>query len=390
MKRLCAITLALSVLASSGAAFGQARTDQINSLLAYIPATFLQPRTSVEIYFHDLAAARQAVARTPAALLQAMLGDRLLIQAYQRLTGLGGDFGGAVNAGLRGEWTSRVGFGPDRITAMLHLYELPARVLVLRLADALDLIAAKQTLTANGYEARQVDAWSAFWRGEDMAIDPAAGDPADPFSGQLGRSVRIASDGSVLLYAPAWGAVEAIAEWTETTLADLSSVQILLEALDDERWGAASLVQAMIWPVPWPAIDPSANLTSGDAVSELPDVGLPSWQLGILADLSTGDTDYTVVALVYDDRATAEALIEPLLAAWQGGRSSARDITFAELTGGTAQTYVVGDGPAALVLSIEQPMTDDEDNGRNLAYHALLSGYMMGDLSFLGAQSTPQ
>ncbi|MEO1226015.1 MAG: hypothetical protein AAFX92_17485 [Pseudomonadota bacterium] len=354
--------------------------------MAYIPATALTPNPSLEIYFQDVAAAQRAVARSPAVLAQDPLSGRPLARAYRRLYGLGGDVGEAVPAGLQGEWESRVGFGPDRISAMLHHYQLPAQMVVLQLAAARDLIAAKQALMDSGYEARQLDAWSALGRGEDMAIDLEARDPANPFGGQLGRSARIASDGSVLLYAPAWGPVEAVAEWNGATLADLPNVEVLLEMLDDQQWGDASLVQAMLWPVPWPAFDPTASVIAGDDVSELPDVGLPPWQLGILADLSTGERDYTLVGLVYPDRAAAEGLVRPLLDAWQGQRSSMTDETFAELTGGTAETYVVGDSPAALVLAIESPIDEMDVALRNLAHHALVTGYMMRDLSFLGVQ----
>lgn len=354
--------------------------------MAYLPATVLTPSPSLEIFFHDVAAAQRAVARSPAALAQDPLSGQPLARAYRRLYGLGGDVGEAIPAGLQGEWESRVGFGPDRISAMLHLYQLPAQIIVLQLAAAHDLIAVKQALINDGYEARQLDAWSALSRGEDMAIDLAARDPASPFGGQLGRSARIASDGSVLLYAPAWGPVEAVAEWSGATLADLPNVAILLEVLDDQRWGDASLVQAMLWPVPWPAFDPTAGVIAGDDVSVPPDVGLPPWQLGVLADLSTGETDYTVVGLVYPDRATAEAAALPLLDAWRGQRSSVTDETFAELTGGMAETYVVGDTPAALVLAIESPIDQMDVALRNVAHHALMTGYMMRDLSFLGVQ----
>jgi len=386
MTRPRAVVLVLLVLLWSGATAAQPRTDQIAGLMAYIPATVLTPSPSLEIYFHDVAAAERAVARSPAALAQDLLSGAPLARAYRRLYGLGGDVGEAVPAGLRGEWESRVGFGPDRISAMLHLYQLPAQMVVLQLAAAQDLIAAKQALMDGGYEARQLDAWSALWRGEDMAIDLEARDPANPFGGQLGRSARLASDGSALLYAPAWGPVEAVAEWTGATLADLPNVEILLEVLDDQRWGNASLVQAMFWPVPWPAFDPTASVIARDDVSELPDAGLPPWQLGVLADLSTRETDYTVVGLVYSDRATAEALVQPLLDAWQGQRSSVTDETFAELAGGMAETYVVGDSPAALVLTIESPIDEMDVALRNRAHHAFMTGYMRGDLSFLGVQ----
>ncbi|MEM7442076.1 MAG: hypothetical protein AAF414_01975 [Pseudomonadota bacterium] len=386
MTRQRALVLILLVLLWSGTAAAQARTDQIASLMAYIPATALTPTPSLEIYFHDLVAAQRATARSPEALAQDPLSGRPLARAYRRLYGLGGDIGEAVPAGLQGEWESRVGFGPDRIAAMLHLYQLPSQLVLLRLADFQDLIAAKQALMVGGYEAMQLGTWSALSRGEDMAIDLDARDPANPFGGQLGRSARIASDGSVLLYAPAWGPVEAVAESTGETLADVPNVQVLLEVLDDQRWADASLIQAMLWPVPWPAFDPTANVIAGNAVTELPDIGLPPWQLGALADLSTGETDYTVVGLVYPDRATAEALALPLLNAWQEQRSGMTDETFAELTGGTAQTYVVGDRPAALVLAIERPVDDMDAAVRNLAHNALMTGYMMRDLSFLGVR----
>ncbi len=55
-------------------------------------------------------------------------------------------------------------------------------------------------------------------------------------------------------------------------------------------------------------------------------------------------------------------------------------------TGRAAETYAVGDSPAALVLAIERPIDELEVTPRNRAHHALMTGYLMRDLSFLGVQ----
>lgn len=384
MRSVTAFVLLLVLLLSSSWAHAQDRADRLAELMAYVPASLLRPEPGLGVYFHDIGAARIAVSRTPTAMLDAALSDRMLMSAFLRFATMPGDMAGSVALGVGGEWQSRVGFGPDRIAAMLTVEDLPTQLTLLQMRDSADLTAAKRALLALGYESLQMGEWTAVWQGEDFAMDLSQRDSANPFGGRLGRSARIATDESVLAYSPSWAPIEAVVDGPNPSLSDLPTIAGLLDALNDPRFGDAFVVQATVLPVPWPSFDPSGDTRLDGVPAQDPTVGLPPWQIGMLADLSTGAVDYAIAAIVYSDRATAESVAEPLLTSWRDQRSHDADATFAELTGGTAETYIVGDGPSVLVLVIERSMVDDEDTQRNLAYHALMNAYFRGDLSILG------
>lgn len=372
-----------SLIFSAGGVGAQERTDRMARLMAYLPATMLQPEVGLSIRYHDVDAARNAIDRPNLPTGEPTVNDQMSWTAYLRLSDLPADITDSVVYGFRGEWDNLVGFRPGDITAMLSVENPPTLLTLMELSEDVELIAVMQALVANGYEAEQADAWSTWWRGEDFTLDPERIDWANPFGGALGRSARIATDGSVLAYAPAWPVVRSLIAGAEPRLDQVPAVAALLEALDDPRFGTAELVQATLLPVPWPAVSPAAAPSSGDTDS---DVGLPPWRLGILADLSSGEIDHAVAALVYDDRDKANGLAGPLLDAWHTQHSSVVDRTFADLAGGTADTYVVGDGPAVLVLSIARPMGQGDYVPRNLAYHFLTSAHRNADLSILGVR----
>ncbi|MEO1223597.1 MAG: hypothetical protein AAFX92_05170 [Pseudomonadota bacterium] len=348
----------------------------MTSLMAYVPAGWLTDSGAL-VSFSDVEASTAATVRSPAGLLAGLMGRNNPMAPLHRLRTIPYYFASPAQLGMRGGWQERVGFEPGQISALLSaewLGEGVNQVIVLDLSDDADHNAIGQTLLANDYQARTVGDWSAWWRGEDYDIDRDARDPESPFGGGIGQSSRVVSDGERLVHAAAWSPIEEMAGPPATTLRDLPEMAVIVAALDDPRFGDAGLVQAMVMP--------QAPQTDDAAAEPV----LPPWRLGMLADLSTGPVDHGVAVVVYDDRATAEGLADPLLNAWQAMRSTEHDATFAELAGGEAEAFVVGDGPAALVLAIERPMDGDEQQASNLVFQALYEGYITDDLGPLATR----
>jgi len=376
MKKLTVVLAMVIVCGMSASASAQQRTDRMTSLMAYVPAGWLTESGAL-IGFSDVEASTAATVRSPAGLLAGLMGRSNPMAPLQRLRTVPYFLASAAQSGMRGGWQERVGFEPGQISALLSaewLGEGVNQVMVLDLSDDADHNAIGQTLLANDYQAQTVGDWSAWWRGEDYEIDRDARDPVSPFGAGIGQSSRVASDGQSLVHAAAWSPIEEMAEPPGTTLRDLPEMAVIVAALDDPRFGDAGLVQAMLLPQA-----PQADNAATEPV-------LPPWRLGVLADLSTGPVDYGVAAVVYDDRATAEGLVDSLLNAWQAMRSTEHDATFAELAGGEAEAFVVGDGPAALVLAIERPMDGEEQEASNLVFLALYGGYIANDLGPLATR----
>lgn len=375
MKKLV-VTLAMVIVCGMSASVSaQNRTDRMTSLMALVPAGWLTDSGAL-IGFSDVEASTAATVRSPAGLLAGLMGASNPTAPLQRLRTIPFSLTSAVQMGARGGWQERVGFEPDQISALLTaewVGDGVNQVMILDLTDAADHNAIGQALLANDYQARTVGDWSAWWRGEDYDID-RDGDPVSPFGGGMGQSSRVASDGESLAHAAAWSPIEDMAGPPDTTVRDLPEMAALAAALNDSRFGDAGLVQAMVMPRA-----PQADDAAAEPV-------LPPWRLGMLADLSTGPVDYGVAVVVYDDRATADSLTDPLLNAWQAMRSTEHDATFAALTGGEAEAFVVGDGPAALVLAIERPMDGEQQEAGNLVFQALFEGYITDDLGPLASR----
>ena len=376
MKKLAVALAMVIVCGMSASASAQQRTDRMTSLMALVPAVWLTDSGAL-IGFSDVEASTAATVRSPAGLLAGLMGRNNPMAPLQRLRAVPYSLASAAQLGMRGGWQERVGFEPDQISALLSaewLGEGVNEVMVFDLADGADHDSIGQALLANDYQTRTVGDWSAWWRGEDYVIDRDARDPVSPFGAGMGQSSRVASNGERLVHAAAWSPIEEMAGPPDATLQDLPEMTAIASALNDPRFGDAGLVQAMVMPQA-----PQADDAAAEPV-------LPPWRLGMLADLSSGPVDYGVAVVVYDDRATAEGLAGPLLSAWQAMRSTEHDATFAELAGGEADAFVVGDGPAALVLAIERPMDGEEQEASNLVFQVLYEGYITNDLGPLASR----
>ncbi len=372
MKRLVAALATVIICGVSLSASAQLRTDRMTDLMAHVPANWVTD-SGAFIGFSDAEASLAATVRSPAGLLAGMFGGGNPTAPYLRLVTVPWSITSAVPAGINGEWQTRVGFEPAEIAALLSAQWSRNEVILFEFADDTDHNTIGQALLANDYQASSLGDWSTWWRGEDYAIDGDVRDPANPFGGDMGRSSRVASNGEVLVSAPGWPPIQEVAGPPNTTIVDLPEIASITAALNDPRFGDARLVQAMVLPQ-----TPTVEDGSLDPV-------LPPWRFGMLADLSSGLVDYGVAVIVFDDPATAEGLTDPLLNAWQTMRSVEHNVTFSELTGGDAAVFVVGEGPAALVLAIERPM-EGEQEYRNLVFQSLYEAYITNDLSLLATE----
>jgi hypothetical protein len=291
--------------------------------------------------------------------------------------------GGPLSEAPQGQdWRGRVGFARGEMVAGLVAGEAEDRGLVLMLSP--DVMAAVgPALLADGYLVREGEALPVYWRGEaDLAVDRAYRNPDDPFAFPLPRSSRIALEGDLLFQSSSWPGLEAMLAAPEPG-AVLKTFGTVLAAPD---WGARQLVQAVVFSDPM-RFAPPFRLGEGLTPQDAPPGGVPYWSNLMLADLSDGASDQSLIVIVYAAHSDAEAAA----AAMQDGLAGLVLPTFGDKTLGDligpGRSMVLGNGPYAAVYVVETvPDVRTPRMVRNRGFHMLLNAAVSGDLSLLGAK----
>ena len=105
----------------------------------------------------------------------------------------------------------------------------------------------------------------------------------------------------------------------------------------------------------------------------------------LLADLSDGQSDLTLVVLLYAAKSDAKAAAQALEAGWDtAALASAGGRTLGDLAGsGTAR--VAGEGPFLAIYAVEtKPEITAPDMLRNRGYHVLMTATYRRELFLLG------
>ncbi|MEQ9815552.1 MAG: hypothetical protein RLO50_22460 [Azospirillaceae bacterium] len=372
---LLALTLAAALACSPAQA--QERTSGLRDLLAHFPAEIMESEEWADILYSDLQAARIGVSRDAETLAEAMFGDDRFVAPYMRSMGLPYDMVQGMSFGFSGEWTEIVGFLPRDIAQSLSYAAPPDQLAIIEMAESADFDAIAGALRTTGYTPEQRGDWNVLWYiEEDYRMNLADRDPRNPFGGHLGRSSRVALLEPLLAYSPAWPRIEAVTGGVDRSALELPAVLALLAVVDDPRHGEGRLVNVAFLTEQQPA-----EMRDG---APIPGVGIPAWELGLFADLSTGAVDTALAAFVYADAKTAGEAAAAIETVWSDTTLYGFHPSLSE--SGMPEIHVTGDGAdqAVVVISIEREMTGDADTVYNLAYRAFYTGMISGELPVFG------
>jgi hypothetical protein len=225
-------------------------------------------------------------------------------------------------------------------------------------------------LDSRGFAQEDYSGITIWWRYDDLAMDIAGRNPADPFGGYLGRAARIAvipgEDETVFL------ANSALSELTHAmvdsalepsgSLAEQAEYRTLAEAVTDPARYEGPLVQALAFNVMVVGLvpaDPMAQVQGGTDAEPTAGYGeLPFYSLALLADRQDGDEEVHLIALLYDSAVAAEAGASELAARLRSLALPERpDDVIVERFGSTVTPHVYKSeqtGLAAAVVEVRQ------------------------------------
>lgn len=273
-------------------------------------------------------------------------------------------------------WPSMLGFAHDDVAQLLHVGGGLSRGQMF-LAGRFDARAIEAALRARGFATVAVDGATVWRRRNDDDADLANSERGDPFGGGEGRPARIALLGGRLAYATTDVGIAiaiAVAAQRADTMLDYDEISILTAAAEADLGDGGTLVQAMLY-VTAPLSDSYSELArieSEPEVARLPTADerrqaalarppfpllvanpLPPAALVLFAERRSATTATAIVALNYDDEATAREAA-PALAARIAGYVPLLDLAagnLVERARGTVAHRVIAtpEGYAALV-----------------------------------------
>lgn len=238
------------------------------------------------------------------------------------------------------------------------------------LAGQFDTAQVGAALAARQFERVEYSGVTIWRRFDDLSINIAARDLADPFGGYIGQAARIAAipggDGLVYLANSAVDdltrAMVAAAQDNQASLADLADYRSLVEAAVDPTRYSGPLIQASIYSMATVGLvpgDAGQVLRGTNAPDPTAEYGvLPVYTLAMLADRQEGDEEVHLIALVYTGaevaRAGAEELANRLRAL---SVPDAPDDILVERFGSTVTPYVYKSettGQSVAVVAVRQ------------------------------------
>lgn len=278
-------------------------------------------------------------------------------------------------------WRPTVGFAREDVLAVADNGLRDGGAMVLLLAETV-LPSVGPALTANGYALSEERGFPAFWRGEDDGrVDLSVRAADDPFAYSIPLSSRIALEGDLLLQASEWPVLEAAVG----SAGPSPALQAMARVLDLPDWGARRLVQATIFSDPTMF---SPGIVMGEDL--VPTVGAPGavpyWSNLMIADLSDGASDLSLVVLIYAAKSDAEKAAEVMGAGMAKLPMFSRGdgVTLGDLIG-SGRALVAGDGPYAAIYAVETaPAAKGPTMVENRGYYVLTSAAMTIELPLLG------
>jgi hypothetical protein len=366
LQHVLAISIAFGLALPAAS---EERGQRFVDLMGNLPQELWANRSRSTPEFFDFEAAAKVVDR-----LRTTHPDKVKAGARRILTDL------FPNASSDADWSLTVGFARGDLHAAVAVQEEGDRRTVLLLAP--DVMAGvAPTLLANGYAQSDDRGFPAFWRTDgDNKIDMKLRNRDDPFAFPVPLSSRIALSGDLLLHSRNWPGLEAL-------VADKAQSPVLgalASALDMPDWGERQVVQAILFSDP---MEFAQGIRLGDGLNaDAPPPGeVPYWSNLMLADLSDGASDLTLVVLLYTARSDAEAAAK----AMQDGLPAAappslKGKTLGEVIG-AGRAMVAGEGPYLAIYATEtEPDLEIVAFPRNRGYNVLLGAAFMRELYPLG------
>jgi hypothetical protein len=360
-------------------------------LLSRVPTEALEsePGDWSELMFADLVAAAGVLDPAPAGV---EIEGLAMFGPYARVFGADG-LSQSVSHGMEGAWEPLIGFSPLEVEAALsfRVGEPSDHALVIRLDEGATSRVGP-ALLANGFAAQTREGVAAWARGaEDYGIDRAHYDMANPFGGDIGRSSRVALDGTLLVQTAGWPLLgELLGTEVPKGHPDLPAIAA---ALDSPTWGEARLLQLAVLPHQF-------DLATGRG-------GMPPWRLGMLADLGTGAETVALALFSYGTHAEAKAAASHAATVWDAPVAStsmevfhsqmgepSMDLeafdapplqpSFQERTGARAVVGVAGEGPFVAWVALRGAPVADGFRIRNPAFLALWTSVLERNLTIFG------
>lgn len=345
------------LLAAAMPAQAEDRSASFVALMSRLPDAATATGSPAIPEFVDLAATRQAVDRLVSAGGGAETGTMRLYS------------GPFADAPFGEDWTPRVGFSREEVLAAAR-NGMPEDSGLVLLLDPAAVPRVGPALLANGYALTEHQGLAAYVRGEkDNSMDLANRAADDPFAYSIPKSSRIALEGEILLQAATW---PMLAEMSKPDAGD-TAITAFAAAIDLPDWGEHALLQASILSNP-----EALAAGAGDAGA------MPAWTNLMLADLSDGKSDLTLLALAFPDKGDAETAAQ-LMGETLGGHVPGQkgDRTLADLTG-PGRALVAGTGPFAAIYAIETaPDLMQSRLVQNRGYQVLFGAILRRELGLL-------
>jgi hypothetical protein len=312
MKRL--FLLLIIALGSVLPGFAQSEDDNpLLDMLGFIPDTPEIRESQTLMNYVDFAANEQAL-NTDIFATYDLTGD-LWVYSFDRV-----QWGGASYFLPQLEGMSDVvGFGWRDVNRLFEA-GLPPDFLTVYEGE-FDRDAIDAALSARDFATEERGGISVWHRFDDNATNLAETEPADPFSGHLGSGARIADYDGQLVFARNWPTLEgaiAARAGEAPSLAAADDFRALAEALND---GEGSLLRAMLLPEGTTQQFNSLPEAPSIILERLPEEwgisvegwgSLPAPGIAAIADRQEGEDQVNIIALVYDDAATAESAAQEM------------------------------------------------------------------------------
>ncbi len=369
VRRLAVFALSAALLLAFPAA-SEDRGQRFLELMGHMPAEIWANRSPLVPEFLDYEAASHIVEQLGAAHPGKVKPDA------QRI--VSGPF--PSDTPIDADWDRTVGFGRDDILATALARDgVDSRMALLLTPDGMAGVAP--ALLATGYTQSDDRGFPAFWRtAEDNGIDMTLRNRDDPFAASLPKSSRIALKGDVLLYASNWPKLDSMA----TAEGSNPVLKAFALALNMPDWGSGQVVQALIFSDPM-AFSPGFRLAEGLTPVATPAGEVPYWSNMMVADLSDGASDLTLLVLLYTSRSDAESAARAL----ETGLPDVAPPSFGNKTlgevAGVGSAMVAGDGPFLAIYALQsEPDIRSSAFPSNRGYRVLSQASFMREIYMLG------
>jgi len=350
-----ALGLSLALLLAP-AAPAQDRSGPVMDMLSHLPLAVVEPEQPFEVEYGSPQAA------VPALLLGS--GDLERARIFGTGRGMPQRVAQFLFIQLDGA-KALVGFEMTDIRESASVMQAERTMTLFRFEPGIE-DAVGPALEALDYVRDDQGGVPVWARGGDYETNLAGRDPANPFGGALGRFGRVAVDGDLVAWSPAWPAIRAFAAGAPG-METHPHIAALIAALDAPGAGPGVLIAARF------TLDPGQRYGSPAVMS---------------VDMANGTQDVALFAFVVPPDQDAEVVAARAEWNWRNTpmRSFSGPETFADRFGGEAEFSVIATDDPVVLIRLTKPRDGIMSNRSYLAASALI---LRGDLEVLLAPRAP-